>query len=291
MTLPRIGFVGAGRVARTLAQGFSQRGYDVVAVASRTPGSAQRLATEVAACRALDDAQEVVDAVDLVFLTVPDDAIAPAAASLAWPAGKWVVHASGATEVTALSAARARGAVTGGFHPLQTFADPSVALAGLRGCTVAIEAEGALETALEGMAAALGMRPIRLPPGARPLYHGAGSFAAPFVALMVEEAVRIWESFGVPREQALPALITLARGTLDAAARDGIAGSFAGPIARGDVGTIERHLAAMAKLRPETLALYREMARRAIPVAQAKGTLNEETAARLRALVERGPAD
>jgi predicted short-subunit dehydrogenase-like oxidoreductase (DUF2520 family) len=286
---PRIGFVGAGRVARTLAQGFSQRGYDVVAVASRTPGSAHRLAAEVAACRALDDAQDVVDAVDLVFLTVPDDAIAPAAASLRWPAGRWVVHASGATEVAALAAARAQGAAIGGFHPLQTFADPTVALAGLRGCTVAIEAEGALEAALEGMAAALDMRPIRLPAGARPLYHGAGSFAAPFVALMVDEAVRIWESFGVPREQALPALLTLARGTLDAAARDGIAGSFAGPIARGDVGTIERHLAAMAHLSPGTLALYREMARRAIPVAQAKGTLSEEKAARLVALLERVP--
>lgn len=285
MSTPRIGFVGAGRVARTLAQGFSQRGHAVVAVASRTPASAQRLAAAVPGCLALDDAGDVVAAADLVFLTVPDDAIAQTAASLAWSAGKSAVHASGATEVDALATARAQGAAIGGFHPLQTFADPAIALAGLRGCTVAIEADGALEKTLEALAAALGMQPIRLPAGARPLYHGAGSFAAPFMALMVDEGVRIWESFGVPREQALAALITLARGTLDAMARDGIVGSFAGPISRGDVGTIERHLAAMAKLPPGTLSIYREMARRAIPVAEAKGTLAPEKAARLRALL------
>lgn len=286
MSVPRIGFIGAGRVARTLAQGFARRGCAVVAAASRSPASARLLAGEVPGCRALDDPQAVVHAADLVFVTVPDDAIAPTAASLRWPAGKWVVHASGATEVAALAPAREQGAIIGGFHPVQAFADPAVALAALPGCTVAIEAAGDLEAALEALAAALGMRPIRLPPGARPLYHGAGSFAAPFVALMLDQAVRIWESFGVPREQALSAMIALARGTLDAAARDGIVGSFAGPIARGDVGTIERHLAAMAKLPDETLALYRELARRAVPVGEAKGTLAPDKAARLRALLD-----
>ncbi len=286
MSPPRIGFVGAGRVARTLARGFAQQGHAVVAVASRTPASARLLASEVPGCRAFDSLQDAIDAADLVFLTVSDDAIASTAANLAWRAGQWVVHASGATEVEVLAPARERGASIGGFHPVQAFADPAVALAALRGCTVAIEASGDLEATLEALATGLGMRPIRLPPGVRPLYHGAGSFAAPFVALMVNEAVRVWESFGVPREQALAAMIALARGTLDAAARDGIVGSFAGPIARGDVGTIERHLAAMAKLPDGTLTLYREMARRAVPVAEAKGTLAPDKAARLRALLD-----
>jgi predicted short-subunit dehydrogenase-like oxidoreductase (DUF2520 family) len=289
--MTRIGFIGAGKVARTLAQGFAQRGWAVVAASSRTPASAQRLAADAGACRAVAHAQDVVDAADLVFLTVTDDAIAPTAARLAWSDAKAVVHASGATELAALDAARAQGAAVGGFHPLQTFADPAVALASLNGCTVAIEAAGPLEATLEALASALGMRPIRLPPGVRPLYHGAGSFAAPFVALMLDQAVRMWESFGVPRAEALRALIRLAYGTLDAAARDGIEASFAGPISRGDVGTIERHLGAIAKLDPGTLALYRDLALRAVPVAEAKGSLTPDQAARLRALLEQHEND
>jgi hypothetical protein len=46
----------------------------------------------------------------------------------------------------------------------------------------------------------------------------------------------------------------------------------------------ERHLAAMAELPVGTLALYRELTRRAVPVAEANGTLAPDKAARLRAL-------
>ncbi|MCL4800552.1 MAG: DUF2520 domain-containing protein [Burkholderiales bacterium] len=287
MASPRIGFVGAGRVARALAQGFARHGERVVAVASRSAESAERIAREVPGCAAMA-AQEAVDACDLVFITVPDGAIAAAAAGLRWSAGKAAVHTSGATEAAALDAAARQGAATGGLHPMQNFADPAVALAGLPGCAAAIEAEGELLATLDRLARTLGMKPIRLPPGARALYHCSGSFAAPFVDVLLHEAVRIWGAFGVPAGEALPLLIALARGTLDAAAKDGTVQSFAGPVSRGDIGTIERHLAALAKLPPETLALYRALAARAIPLAEEKGSLSAEAAAKLRALVERG---
>ena len=80
----RIGFIGAGRVAKGLAWGMAQSGQRVVAAASRSPGSAGQLADRIAGCRATADAQDVVDRADLVFITVPDDAIAAVAASLKW---------------------------------------------------------------------------------------------------------------------------------------------------------------------------------------------------------------
>jgi len=282
---PRIGFIGAGHVARALALGFARQGHRVVAVASRSAASAARIGSEVPGCAAMADAQAVVDASDLVFITVPDGAIAATAASLRWSAGKSAVHTSGATEVATLSAAASQGAAIGGLHPMQNFADPAVALAGLPGCAAAIEAEGELHAALDALARSLGMKPIRLPPGARALYHCSGSFAAPFVNVLLHEALKIWASFGVGADEALPTLIALARGTLDSVAKDGTVASFAGPVSRGDVGTIERHLAALAALPPETRALYVELVARAIPIAEAKGSLGPEAAAKLRALL------
>lgn len=287
MGSPRIGFIGAGRVARALAQGFAQHGARVAAVASRSAASAAQIAREVPGCAAMADAQAVVDACDLVLLTVPDGAIAPTAAGLRWSPCKAVVHTSGATEVAALSVAADQGAAIGGLHPMQNFADPAVALAGLPGCAAAIEADGELRATLEALARSLGMKPIRLPPGARALYHCSGSFAAPFINVLLHEALKIWDSFGVGPDEALPTLVALARGTLDSIAKDGTVASFAGPVSRGDVGTIERHLAALAKLPPETRALYAGLAARAIPIAEAKGSLTPEAAARLRALLAR----
>jgi predicted short-subunit dehydrogenase-like oxidoreductase (DUF2520 family) len=126
---------------------------------------------------------------------------------------------------------------------------------------------------------------MRLPPGARARYHGGGSFAATFVVTLLHEAVRIWRSFGMTEQEALAALLPLARGTLDSVAELGLAQGIAGPIPRGDAGTIAKHLEAFAALDATTLELYRALALRAIPVAIEKGTLTLERAEELRRLL------
>lgn len=103
--------------------------------------------------------------------------------------------------------------------------------------------------------------------------------------MLLHEVVKLWGSFGVPADEALPLLLALARGTLDSMAKDGTAASLAGPTSRGDAGTIERHIAALRVQPPETLALYRALAARAIPIAEEEGTLSPEAAERLHGLV------
>ncbi len=283
---PTIAFIGAGRVAAALARGFDRAGHRVVAIASRRAAPTRAIAAAVAGCSAHDSMQAAADAADLVFLTVPDDVIAPLAAAVAWRAGQAVVHCSGATEVSVLAPAVAHGALAGGFHPLQNFADPETALAGLAGCAVAIEAEPPLAATLERLAHGVRARAIRLPPGARALYHCAGSFAAPFVVAALHEAVAIWRDFGMSEREALAALVPLARGALDAVERGGTVGGLAGPIARGDVGTVARHLEVLAPLDGGTASFYRALAARVIPIAVAKGTLTAEKAAALALLLE-----
>src|SRR5206468_5637412 len=89
-----LGFIGAGRVGSGLASSFARAGVSVVAIASRKIASAQRLAKRVRGARACAP-QEVVDRADIVFLTVPDDAIEGLASSLRWRKGAACVHCSG----------------------------------------------------------------------------------------------------------------------------------------------------------------------------------------------------
>jgi predicted short-subunit dehydrogenase-like oxidoreductase (DUF2520 family) len=284
---PRIGFIGAGRVAKGLAWGMAQSGQRVVAAASRSPGSAGALAARIAGCRALAHAQGVVDDCDLVFITVPDDAIAAVAASLTWRKESAAIHCSGATEVAALASAARAGAQTGGFHPLQLFADPEVALAGLPGCTIAIEAEAPLLAQLEQLAGALQCRTIRLPPGCRARYHAAAHYAAGFVITLLNQAVELWQSFGVGREDTIRALLPLLRGTAASVERSGLAQGLAGTFSRGDIGTLERHLADLARAGPDALRLYCELALRSIPLGLERGGYDEERAEAMRELLRR----
>lgn len=280
-----IAFIGAGRLGATLALALAQRGRAVTAVASRSRASAQRVAAAIPGCRAVDAAEAAT--ADLVFLTVPDDEIGPLASRLAWRSGQSVVHCSGATEVAVLEPAARRGALIGGFHPLQIFADPAQAIELLAGSSVAIEGPPALEAQLRTIAERLGMRALMLPPGARALYHGGASFAASFLLSMLQEAVDAWRCFGVDEAQALQALLPLAHGTLAAAGRKGLAGALAGPVSRGDVGVLQRHLQAFESLGAEHAAFYRELTARQLRLARASGRLGEAQLAALQTLAER----
>jgi predicted short-subunit dehydrogenase-like oxidoreductase (DUF2520 family) len=282
---PSIGFIGAGRVAKGLAWGLAQSKHNIAAAASRSAGSAEQLAARIAGCRLAANAQDVADRCDLVFLTVPDDAIAAVAAGVKWRQGMAVVHCSGATEVAVLEPAARAGAAIGGFHPLQLFADPDVALAGLPGCTVAIEADAPLSSQLQLLAEALRCRTIRLPPGCRARYHASAHYAAGFVITLLKEAAELWQTFGVSREDTVRALLPLLRGTAAAVGRAGLAQGLAGTFSRGDVGTLEKHLDSLARIGPDALRLYCELALRSIPLGLERGGYDEKRAEEMRALL------
>jgi predicted short-subunit dehydrogenase-like oxidoreductase (DUF2520 family) len=283
--MPRIGFIGAGAVATTLAQGFHACGYTVIGVASRNPHSARTLAMRITSCQAYDDSQALVDAADLIFLTVPDDAIAPAAAAINWRPGIGAVHCSGAADLDVLDPARRMGAQIGGFHPLQMFADTEAALASLPGATFTLVGDASLVEQLETMARALGGRTLRLPEGKRALYHASAAFVGPFVIALLREASRLWGQFGMTEEDSLAALMPLLRGTLAGIEGVGLAEGMGGPISRGDTGTIHKHLAALEEAGPDVATLYRTLSLRTIPLALERGTIDESRAAALSRLL------
>lgn len=280
---PSLAFIGTGRLGSALALALARRGAAVAMVASRDAAKAGALAAQLPGCRAVPPAEAAQ--ADLVFLTVSDDAIAPVAAALPWRAGQGVVHASGATEVSTLQPAADAGAEIGGFHPLQIFSDPQRAIELLAGSSVAIEGPPRLDAMLRQIAATLGMHALRLPAGARALYHGGASYGASFLLSMLAEAASAWAAFGISEEDALRAILPMARGTLDAAASKGLSAAVAGPVSRGDAGVVARHLAAFEALGPEHAAMYREFTRRQIALVQAAGRLSDEQALRLRQVI------
>jgi predicted short-subunit dehydrogenase-like oxidoreductase (DUF2520 family) len=268
--MERLGFVGAGRAGTALARGLAAAGWPVVAVSSRRPERAARLAALLPGARPLPTAQAVADAADLVFLTVPDAAIAPVAASIAWRAGQAVVHTSGVESLAPLAAARAAGARVGSLHPLQTFAAEPAAepLAPFAGIVCALEGDAALLPRLEAMAVALGARPLVLPAEAKPLYHAAAVLASNYLVALLHQAAALWSAFGVPERAAIAALLPLVRATVENVAAVGPAEALTGPIARGDTPTVAQHLAALARAYPEALPTYRALGAATLALAQ-----------------------
>lgn len=214
---------------------------------------------------------------------MPDNAIAGVCASLAWKTQS-VVHCSGAAELTVLGAAKAQ---RGGFHPLVMFADPEVAARSIAGAAIAVEAEEPLATHLKQMVRALGARLLVIPPGARAAYHGGAHFAAAFVCAMLAEGIEIYRRLGIAPDDAKAALLGLLRGATDAVAHSGPAKAMAGSIARGDIDTVKRHLAALDALDPRFGEIYRTLALKTVPLAVAAGGASPERGEELRLLLSR----
>ncbi len=273
-----LGFIGAGPVGTAFAVNLSRRGQRVAGVFDVRGEAARRLAGEVAGCQVFDQAQALVEAADLVFITTPDDLIAKVTGELRWRPGQAAVHCSGATTVEALEAARAQGALAGAIHPCQSFAGREQAIANLPGATFAIEAEEPLRTTLTAMAKALDGEVVYLTSEDKALYHAD---------TLADIATDLWASFGKSKAEATKAYIPLLRGTVSNIESVGFPGCPTGPILRGDVKTIERHFAALAKHAPDILPLYKALGLRTIPLGLAKGTLSEIKAAELRSLLAR----
>ena len=68
----RLGFIGPGTVGTALARGLASAGYSVVSVFGRNAERLCRAVESIPGTRAAESAQAVIDAADVVFLTVPD---------------------------------------------------------------------------------------------------------------------------------------------------------------------------------------------------------------------------
>lgn len=165
----------------------------------------------------------------LRLLCVPDRAISEVAGAI--EPGPWVAHVSGATPLAALAPHTRRFSV----HPLQTLT-ASGGASQLDGAWGAVTAETPeAHGHAMWLAETLGLHPFVLADDRRALYHAGAAMGSNFLVTLYRAAARLFEEAGAPPE----ALVPLMRRTIE----NGF--ELTGPIARGDWGTVDRHLAAL----------------------------------------------
>jgi predicted short-subunit dehydrogenase-like oxidoreductase (DUF2520 family) len=280
-----IGFIGAGMTGTALAARLWQRGYPVTAVSSRSIESARRLSSFVSGCTVCREPQHVADLAQVVFITTPDDVIPDIAAGIRWRQGQVAVHCSGVHSTDILEPAVRAGAHGCCLHPLQTFAGIEEAINNISGSTFALEGdEEGLSIATE-LAQALEGNIILLKAGDKVKYHIAAVTLSNYLVALMKTSADLWQSFGIPQEEAVKALLPLLKGTVRNIERVGIPGCLTGPIARGDVETVRKHVNALAAGQPERMNIYRVMGLKTLEIALAKGRISLETAEEITTLL------
>jgi predicted short-subunit dehydrogenase-like oxidoreductase (DUF2520 family) len=184
-----------------------------------------------------------------VLLCVPDAQIETAAQTLTAHPGRLVGHTSAATTLAALGAHEAFS-----LHPLMTVTPEGAPFAG---ATAAVA--GATERALayaDGLARALGMRPVHIADAHRAAYHAAACIASNFLITLEDVAERLAATAGLDREP----LAQLVAASVANWATLGPERALTGPIARGDEDTVARQRKAVAERLPDDLELFDALA-------------------------------
>jgi predicted short-subunit dehydrogenase-like oxidoreductase (DUF2520 family) len=240
--------IGPGRLGRALTaalgRGPTAPGAPTVPAGALSAGAPTAPRWTVAGPFGRDDAHRAASA-DVVLLCVPDAAIAAAAAALPPRRGRLVGHCSGATGLDVLLPHE-------GFslHPLMTVTERG---ADLRGAGAAVD--GATPRALEAarsLAAAVGLRAVRVAPEDRAAYHAAASVASNLLVTLEAAAERLAASAGVDRALLVP----LVRATVENWAAHGPEAALTGPVARGDKETVARQRQAVADRAPDVVEAF-----------------------------------
>jgi predicted short-subunit dehydrogenase-like oxidoreductase (DUF2520 family) len=278
-----VGFVGAGRVGTALAALLHARGVEVAGVTGRTLADGRRMALAAGLAReAAKERAETLKSASIVFLTVPDDTISELCLEIAaeegWREGQGVVHCSGALPSNVLAPAREQGALVASFHPLQAFATAEAAIEHMPGSAFALEGDAPLVAQLDMLATLLGGTAMHLTAKEKTIYHAAAVIASNYTVTLAALAARLLarERIAPDEASALRYLLPLIRGTVDNLEAMGLPDALTGPIARGDAGTVARHLRDLDRSAPDLAQLYRHLAQLTLPLAREKGSVMED---------------
>jgi predicted short-subunit dehydrogenase-like oxidoreductase (DUF2520 family) len=283
-----ISIIGAGRLGTTLGRALKHAGHRIEVVVTRRRSSAQRaartiggstLATTDRQLQPSGHAHQRLAQTKLLLISTPDDAIEGAARQLAEVFGKRsrnrrskvALHTSGALSAEVLAPLREAGFAIGSLHPLISVAGSATAEV-FRGAYFCLEGDRAALQAAQRIVKTLGGQGFTIASRSKPLYHAAAAMASGHVVAMFDLASEMLEHCGIPRRRVKQILLPLVESTVANLATKRSADALTGPLARGDVATVRKHLQAMETQGfPESAKIYVAIARHALKLAGSRG--------------------
>ena len=285
-----IAVIGAGRLGTSLGFALSHRGYAVAAISDKTGSAARESRDFIGQGAALTDNIQAASRGEIIILSVPDDAIAAAAkelesSKLTWR-GKLVFHCSGLHSSSLLQSLDERGALIASVHPSQSFPAKTRDPDAFQGVFFAIEGAGPALDAAGRIIGDLGGIAFIIQDENKPLYHAACSIASNFIVALLDTSIALLQICGLDEETGKDILLPLVDRTLQNVKNINTSKALSGPIARGDRGSVERHLSALKK-HPAIRDIYVSLAFKALEIAVRNGQAGPDKARAIKALLER----
>lgn len=276
MNLPETSIIGVGGLGSALARGLLSKKVLIKSVFNRTERKARQLAStaNIEICGTFPSTADALG--KLVFITVPDDAIEEVARQLSELSDDFsesiFVHCSGTQSADLLQPLKSKGGITASFHPLQTFttrAQPD----DFKDIYFSLQGDAEAFPLLQKVAQQLGAKTFEVTTEQKAHLHAAAVMASNYLTVLIDRSVEIGTLGGLAGDQVRKALMPLIRGTLENNEKYSAAAALTGPIKRGDIETIEKHLALLDD-QSELRDLYCALGLQAVQVIESTGDVD-----------------
>ena len=286
--------VGAGSLGASLCRALVEKGFQLDQLISRNEAVGHALLVQLKGGRLSTRPVWENLQPQTIFIAVPDDQIECVAERIAAEHGAaeqdgkdrasfkgiTFLHTSGVHNRFALRVLAERGASVGSFHPLQTFLGSETAST-FQGITIGIEGDDkALEVA-NSFVNALAAQSVTVPSSKKTLYHAAAVLAGNAATTLMAISEEVWTQALGSQMSFREAMAPLVRASVENALIHTPAKGLTGPVSRGDVHSIERHLQAFSDNIPQLTAFYSVLTTETVHLATRSGKISPEKAVEL----------
>lgn len=275
----KIGFIGPGKVGVNLGRYFTHKGIKISGFYGKSIESTKQ-AAKITASKCYNNYKEIIEDSDILFITTPDDIISiiDREISKCNLNNKSICHASGSLQSTVLSNAKLSGALIYSIHPMFAFSNNNIPLEELEKMYFSIEGDvninGNNRLPVITLMNNLGNKYFKREIKDSAVYHLANVFVSNLVLSLLDKGTRYLKELGLSEKDAINALFPLIQGNIENIHANGFLDSLTGPVARGDINTIKKHLEA---LHDEDRSIYNSLSLNLLKLSQKqKLNLNEK---------------
>ncbi|MDY6045094.1 MAG: Rossmann-like and DUF2520 domain-containing protein [Peptoniphilus sp.] len=242
-----VGIIGAGKVGVSFGIGlFSSGPVCVGGYFSRTKDSAVYGATKTSS-KVYDSLDDLVEDNDVILIATPDDAVESVWRQLLELniEGKIVCHTAGSLSSSVFFDRTTKGAYVASIHPMLAVASKDTSYRALGSAFFTIEGDPEAVEVLKKVLEDGAIRYKVLEGADKSAYHLATSLISNSVIALGSVAVDLLKGVGFTEQEALKALKPLGMNNLENFFELGAEDALTGPVERGDVETVKRHLSVL----------------------------------------------
>ncbi|MEL7834714.1 Rossmann-like and DUF2520 domain-containing protein [Fodinibius sp. Rm-B-1B1-1] len=278
--MPEITLIGTGGLGQTLVRALSEVNIPIKSIFNRTVDKARDIAVEYGILTHGKQPDNIGQLGNLIFITVTDRAIEEVAQQLSRLSGDFndytIVHCSGNESAELLHPLRVKGASVASFHPLQTFTEQSDAKA-FQDIYFSLQGDKTVFPLLENIAQKLGAQTLEVTADQKSNLHAAAVMASNYLNTLLEAAIDTASLSGLSPERAKEALLPLVATTLRNIGEQSFENALTGPIKRGDIETVKRHIE-LLRGQPELMTIYQTLGKRTVALAKRSQKIDSPTA-------------